>query len=520
VDDRIVVRVAEHAVTIHQFEQLAAILAAEIPVPRDTVALRHEVLDVIVARELLLLEGEARGLAEEPEIAARLAQRERELVEATMVQREVDSYLKFSEEELSDLYREWGSGEDVRAGHILSATDDEAEEVMAELQTGAVFEELARRRSRHVQSAHAGGDMGYMRREDLLPELRDVVWTAMPGEVLPQPVRTRMGVHVVRVIDHRRRSLAEMRPVLEREVGRRRRETRRRELGQILRARHGFRWQGEVAAALVAGEISKDRASAAVIAAWDGGVLSAAEYTRRIRRVGVRETEIDTARARQLGDKVTISDLLWVEGRARGYQRLADVVSEVRAHKVELFADRVFALVAAGVDVGEQALKRSYEDRPDEYRRHPEIYIQEILVDDRGLADSLATLVRAGEDMDSLAARYSQRVWAREKGGRFGPLTERSAGYRAILKVARHAQVGTLQGPIVTPGGIALFRVTRREGGAVSTFEEAREAVRQDVLGRAMDALIDSLRLIRKAQIKVDEEALGLTLGGTAGERQ
>ena len=37
--------------------------------------------------------------------------------------------------------------------------------------------------------------------------------------------------------------------------------------------------------------------------------------------------------------------------------------------------------------------------------------------------------VRAGEDMDSLAAHYTQRVWAREKAGRFGPLTERSAGY-------------------------------------------------------------------------------------------
>ena len=99
-DRRVVVQVSEYAITIGQFDQLAQILAAEISLPSDMDSLRQAVLDVIVARELLLLEGEARGLAEEPEIAVQVAQRERELVVAAMSQREVDGYVEFSEEEV------------------------------------------------------------------------------------------------------------------------------------------------------------------------------------------------------------------------------------------------------------------------------------------------------------------------------------------------------------------------------------------------------------------------------------
>lgn len=84
--------------------------------------------------------------------------------------------------------------------HILVASQEEAEELRAELAAGADFAELAAARSQDPGSAPQGGALQAAPRGAWLPEFDDAVWTAEIGEVVG-PVQTQAGFHLIEVVD-------------------------------------------------------------------------------------------------------------------------------------------------------------------------------------------------------------------------------------------------------------------------------------------------------------------------------
>jgi peptidyl-prolyl cis-trans isomerase SurA len=79
-----------------------------------------------------------------------------------------------------------------------------AESLLAELKSGADFEKLARRESMHVQSKELGGDLGWARRGDNVPEFDRWLFGSpfqaplAPGQLSPV-FETPLGYHIVRV---------------------------------------------------------------------------------------------------------------------------------------------------------------------------------------------------------------------------------------------------------------------------------------------------------------------------------
>lgn len=94
-----------------------------------------------------------------------------------------------------------GTVPQVRARHILVATEAEAQDVLRRLQAGERFETLAAARSRDVTTRDRGGDLGFFIRENLTtPELADLAFSLQAGEV-GGPVRTMLGYHVVQTLE-------------------------------------------------------------------------------------------------------------------------------------------------------------------------------------------------------------------------------------------------------------------------------------------------------------------------------
>ena len=83
--------------------------------------------------------------------------------------------------------------------HILVDTEEEAAEVIAELEAGADFAELAIARSQDPGSAQVGGALDAAPRGSWLPEFDDAVWTAELDTVVG-PVLTQAGFHIIEVV--------------------------------------------------------------------------------------------------------------------------------------------------------------------------------------------------------------------------------------------------------------------------------------------------------------------------------
>ncbi|MBD2846937.1 peptidylprolyl isomerase [Paenibacillus sp. IB182496] len=93
----------------------------------------------------------------------------------------------------------FGTEEQVRASHILVASQEEAETVMQELEGGADFAELAQQYSTDG-SASNGGDLNFFGRGQMVPEFEEAAFALEVGEV-SDIVQSQFGFHIIKVTD-------------------------------------------------------------------------------------------------------------------------------------------------------------------------------------------------------------------------------------------------------------------------------------------------------------------------------
>src|SRR6185437_5935533 len=97
--------------------------------------------------------------------------------------------------------------EEVHARHILVDTEAEAKEIKAELDKGADFAELAKKKSKDP-GASDGGDLGFFTKEQMVPEFSKVAFALEPGKI-SDPVKTQFGWHIIKVEEKRKRKAPE-----------------------------------------------------------------------------------------------------------------------------------------------------------------------------------------------------------------------------------------------------------------------------------------------------------------------
>ena len=114
------------------------------------------------------------------------------------------SDISVSEEEVAAAYEaqqdELAQPEQVCAQHILVATEEEAQEVLDELENGADFALLASERSTDPGSAANGGDLGCFAAEMMVEPFAEAAFAAELNEPVG-PVESEFGYHVILAYD-------------------------------------------------------------------------------------------------------------------------------------------------------------------------------------------------------------------------------------------------------------------------------------------------------------------------------
>ena len=120
----------------------------------------------------------------------------------------------------ADFVKTFVPQDEVRASHILVATEADAKAIEDELAKGTPFEQLAKDKSMDPSGAQNGGDLGYFSRGMMVKPFEDAAFTLEVGQV-SQPVQSQFGWHVIKVVDKRKSApptLEQVGPQLQQQV--------------------------------------------------------------------------------------------------------------------------------------------------------------------------------------------------------------------------------------------------------------------------------------------------------------
>jgi peptidyl-prolyl cis-trans isomerase C len=161
-------------------------------------------LDRLVDGMLITEAGRKAHLEQDPEVQLRLKRYEDRLIQEAYLNRAIKD--AETEDQLKARYqtfvKEKAAREEVHARHILVKTEAEANSIVAELDKGADFAELAKKHSTDP-GASSGGDLGYFGHDDMVKEFADAAFALPPGQYTKTPVKTEFGWHVIKAEDHR-----------------------------------------------------------------------------------------------------------------------------------------------------------------------------------------------------------------------------------------------------------------------------------------------------------------------------
>lgn len=170
----------------------------------DTPELRNSVREQLVTREVLMQEAGKRGIGEKAEVKNQIEMARQNIV----IQALHEDYVKknpVKDEEMRSEYNRFkaeSGDKEYFARHILVESQEQANDIIAKLKSGAKFEELAKQ-SKDPGSAAQGGALDWAAPRSYVKPFSDAMVALKPGEVTQQPVKSEFGFHVIKLEDVR-----------------------------------------------------------------------------------------------------------------------------------------------------------------------------------------------------------------------------------------------------------------------------------------------------------------------------
>ena len=161
-------------------------------------------LDQMVDRQALVMEADKEGLQNQPQVQKALERARDQVLQNAILTRDIGPsvteaalHAKYDAE-----YANKPGEEEVHARHILVPTEEEAKKIIAQLDKGADFATLAKQESKDP-GAQNGGDLGFFKKSDMVPEFAAAAFALQPGKYTETPVKTQFGYHIIKVEERR-----------------------------------------------------------------------------------------------------------------------------------------------------------------------------------------------------------------------------------------------------------------------------------------------------------------------------
>jgi peptidyl-prolyl cis-trans isomerase C len=171
---------------------------------QDSTQLQDAVREELVRREVLSQQAASKGLAKKPEVLTQM-----ELAkQAILIRAYLQDFVQNNPVTDAEIQSEYDAikgrmgDKEYKPRHVLVETENEARAIIAKLQSGTAFEEVAKE-SRDPGSRERGGDLGWSNPGMFVQPFSEAMVKLEKGKFTPTPVKSDFGYHVIQLDDVR-----------------------------------------------------------------------------------------------------------------------------------------------------------------------------------------------------------------------------------------------------------------------------------------------------------------------------
>ena len=174
-----------------------------------------KIKDELITREIFMQEAKKRALDATDEYKNQLELARQSILIRTLLA-DVQKKSAVSDAEIQAEYDKFvkeNAGQEIRSRHILVETEAQAKDLIAQINKGAKFEDLAKKHSKDPGSGANGGDLDWANPAGFVPEFSAAMVKLGKGQMTDAPVKSQFGWHIIRVEDIRETQLPKLEEV-------------------------------------------------------------------------------------------------------------------------------------------------------------------------------------------------------------------------------------------------------------------------------------------------------------------
>ncbi|WP_374245220.1 peptidylprolyl isomerase [Zoogloea sp.] len=170
----------------------------------DSEQLRNAVKEELVRREILSQEARKKGFEKNGTVQAQMDLAR----QAILIRAYLQDYVKTHPISDADVKAEYDKiksqlgDKEYKARHILVEKEEDAKAIIAKLEKGEKFDELAKQ-SKDPGSREKGGDLGWANPASFVKPFAEALTKLEKGKITATPVKTDFGYHVIKLEDSR-----------------------------------------------------------------------------------------------------------------------------------------------------------------------------------------------------------------------------------------------------------------------------------------------------------------------------
>ena len=490
-EDAVLAEVGQTAIRVADYRQYIARVAAELRAEYGA----EQLLEAIVEQTLLVQEAERRGLGESAEFLQWQTQAQARLVQQALYERAGIVQPEVAEEELRAYFQRSPYNRRVRFSLLMVRDQEQLPTILAVLAAGADFEELSLRHSQDSRILERRADMGYHRWGDTMASHAALTERAFSMQIgaISEPMQVADGYFLIKLTDAHPVSFEQERETIERLVLREKLGRQLLAYYDTLHVRYNVRYEPD--------GLAGGRSPEAVVAAYDGGVLTVAQARQLLKGQGAGAKVL----RREFGRRVLVP----LETARLALAADPDLQRALeRLRQTQLARRLQDALQAQVPPPNPNDLNLFYEEHKRRYLAPAEVEVRRLLARDEAEGSAIVEQMRAGRDTTALVDRFVRVIYGS------GAL----AGDNPVSRALR-ADEGTVHGPFATDNGYIVLQVLRRRPARLPPLSEIREQVEADwaaaQLQAAVKELAASLRQRRAHEIRFSPDAVALALLAT-----